>query len=80
VGGAGQQEQRRIVTVGLRHARKGILNPGSTLRREDADLLSVRRARDAIGNMNADAFLAADDRTNADLSARVDQKIAWIAD
>jgi hypothetical protein len=64
----------------LRDPGERVLDARSALRCEDADRLAVRRAADTVGDPRADTLLAADDGTDAEFGAAVDQQVAGITD
>jgi len=68
-----QDEDRRRVGVGRRDAREGVLGARPVLHGEDAVPPAVRDPAEPVRDVNADALLAAEDRTDADGGARLDQ-------
>jgi hypothetical protein len=77
---AGRNHQHRhILGIGLRHAGEGILDPRPMLGGEDAVLLAGANAAEAVRHAHAHALLPAEDGTDVELGAGIDQRIARIA-
>ena len=77
---SGRDDQHRhILGIGLRHARKRVLDAGPVLGRKHAVLPAAPNARIAIRHADADAFLPAQDRPDVELGTGFDQRIARIA-
>ncbi len=72
-------QQRHILAEGLGDAGKGILDAGALLDGEHAVLLAAADAREAVGDADADALLAAQDGADIELGAGVDHRITRIA-
>ncbi len=70
---------RHVLGKGLRDAGEGILDAGPGLGGEHAVALAAFDARIAVGDADADALLPAENRTNIERGARLDQGIARIA-
>jgi len=76
---ARHDQERHVLRIGLGHARIRVLDAGAGLGREHAVLLAALDAAIAVGEADADALLAAQDRPDAERGARLDDLVARIA-
>ena len=74
----GNQQDRNVVAENLRGTWKRVLDARSALHREHAGALAVGRSADAVGDANAYTFLAANNRSDSDLGAGIDERLAGI--
>src|SRR5499433_1558068 len=72
-------QQRDVLGKGLGDARKGVLDAGSGLGGENAVALAALDAGVAVRQADADALLPAQNRTDVERGAGLDQRVAGIA-
>ena len=72
-------EKGHVLGKGLRHAREGVLDARARLRSEDAVALAALDAGIAVRQADADALLPAQNRTDVERGAGLDQRVAGIA-
>jgi hypothetical protein len=75
---AGNHQERHILGIGLGDAGKGILDARPGLRGEYAVRFAAFDPRIAVSDADADALLPAQDRTDVDGGAGLDDRIAWV--
>src|SRR5262249_25639944 len=72
-------QERDVLRKGLGDAGKGIRDAGSSLGGEYAVALTVLDTGIAVGQADADALLPAQNRTDVERGAGLDQRVAGIA-
>jgi hypothetical protein len=75
----GDDEQRNVLGKCLSNTGKRVLDAGAGLRGEHAVALAALDARIAVRQADADALLPAQDRTDVERRAGLDQRIARVA-
>ncbi len=75
-----QEQDRDAVGEGRGDSGKGVLGPGTILHHENAGRLAVGNAGEAVGHVNADPLLTADDRADAGGDGILDQRRRWKAE
>src|SRR5262249_33071395 len=75
-----QDQDRRRVAVGLRHAAEGVLGARPELHGEHADASARGHPTHGVGHVQAGSLLAHDDGANARLGRGLEDRVARVTD
>jgi hypothetical protein len=73
-----EHQYRHRIGIGGGDPGKSIFGAGTGLHGKDADTLAIGYPGEAVGDADADSFLAADDRFDAGRGGRFDQRVGGI--